>query len=70
MVPECRGISQADPAFREGLWARDGTPRYRDREDYAMEAGAAHQEQEPAQPKLWIWCCNATLSVAMAQSSS
>ena len=31
---------------------------------------AAHQEQEPAQHKLWIWCCNATLSVAMAQSSS
>jgi ATP-dependent DNA ligase len=22
LVPECRGISQADPAFREGLWAR------------------------------------------------
>ena len=22
LVPECREISQADPAFREGLWAR------------------------------------------------
>ena len=22
LVSECRGISQADPAFREGLWAR------------------------------------------------
>src|SRR5207342_2162718 len=22
LVPECGGISQADPAFREGLWAR------------------------------------------------
>ena len=25
LVPECRGISQADPAFREGLWARGCT---------------------------------------------
>jgi hypothetical protein len=53
LVPECGGISQADPAFREGLWARyftaaprPRTPselRYSDRRELAARYGLNHK---------------------------